>query len=224
MRGNCLASLTRFNVRAVASASASRSASVMVPHTQSQCAATTSPGTGAGASDVPSLRQRTRSSRGVAEPERAVSECQRRRRDDGMVVVDGLDGAPSDPARLHHAHRCRRIAVEEPHPRIDDEDVKAVMGQRVSGGDVIEHAGDLPGERAPQAGQQLVRVDLVEQRAADPVIADHSVIERVGDPAGIGDGLQVRPRAVELLCVRKRVRPERCRRGPQYPSSLGGNA
>ena len=84
-----------------------------------------------------------------------------------MLVVDGLDGAPSDPAGLHHPDRSRRFAVQESHPRVDDEDVKAVMGQGVAGHYVVEHAGDLSGERASEAGQQFVGVDLVEQRAAD---------------------------------------------------------
>ena len=74
-----------------------------------------------------------------------------------------------------------------------------------------------------QAGQQFVGIDLVEQRAADPVVLDHVVIERVGDPCRIGDRLQIGPRTVELLCVGA---SSACvvSAGPQYPSSLGGNA
>ena len=111
-----------------------------------------SPGTGAGASDAPSSAPPHPLRAASPSPSAPSSNVSGARRDDGMLVVDGLDGAPSDPAVLHHAHRCRRVAVEESHPRIDDEDVKAVMGQHVPGGDVVEHAGDLTGECASRGG------------------------------------------------------------------------
>ena len=97
-----LASLTRSSVACRRSGQRVASpASVRVPHTQSQCAATVSPGTGAGASDAPSLRHRTRSARASPSPQRAVANVSGARHDRRMLVLDGLDGAPADPAVLH---------------------------------------------------------------------------------------------------------------------------
>ncbi len=127
--------LTRSSVVCVADPARCSRRRLSVPHTQSQCAETIEPRAGAGASDSSPFFHCTRSVPDFAECERAVVELQRARRDHRVLALDGFDGSPADAAVLHDAERCRRIAVQETHPRVDDEDVKAVVRQ---------HSGGLP--------------------------------------------------------------------------------
>ena len=80
-----------------------------------------------------------------------------------MFTRNRFDGSPADTAVLHDAQRGSRIAAQEPHPGIDDEDMKAVVCQHLrGGGDRVQQTGDLALERRPQPGKQLFRIDLVQ--------------------------------------------------------------
>ena len=130
----------------MAAASASTSFPSRVPQTQSQCAATVAPCAGRGASVAPSAdRHRTVSVDRLAEAELTGVEHERARSDDDVLVVHGIDGAPTDPAGLQDPQRGGRVGVEEPHPRVDDEHVKAVVGQHRAVG---RHVGEQPARLA----------------------------------------------------------------------------
>ncbi len=183
----------------------STSSSVSAPHIQSQCADTVCPATGRGASDVPSLRHRTRSSAGSPEPETAVGERQRLRGDHRVVAVRPTrTDAPADPAVLHDLDRLGRVAVQEADPRVDDEDVKAVVRQRLPVGPGRPSSPvTCPANAARSRLSSAIGIDrrpAVGHRpssCAPPSASSGSVTAR-----RVGDRTQVRPRAVELLRVR----------------------
>ena len=201
-RSSLRAAFTRSRVVCVASASAAHSVSARTPHAQSQCAETTSPGVRLPDQRDPALAPSDALGFGLAERQDAVGERQGTRRDHRVLVLDGLDRSPTYPAVLQHLQRGRCITIEEAHPRIDHEDVEAVVRQHaLRPGQTVEQAGDLPVKGLAQFGQQGCRIDAVEFGPTDPVTAHDVSVQRVRHARRLGDGPQIRPRAVELLGV-----------------------
>jgi hypothetical protein len=98
-----------------------------------------------------------------------------------VVTLDRLNRSPPDAAVLHDAKGGARVAVQKPHPGIDDEDMKAVMRQHaICGGDRIQQSRHLPLERRTQLSQQPGRRDLVQRRTTDPVAVDDVLVECIG--------------------------------------------
>ena len=208
--------LTSSSVACVADSSAALSSSVRVPHTQSQCADTFDPvpGRAPGTAALPPLHPfRSRLRRAPAPRFRAAGA----RRDHRVLTLDRFHGSPADAAVLHDAERGRRIAVQKPDPRIDDEDVKAVVCQHLRGaGNRIEQPGDLSLERCPQSSQQARRVDFVPAGGRRPSSCRRR--PRRADPS------HRPPRRWPGTAMRRRTpwrarQVRRCRRRPSARSS-----
>src|SRR5665647_935129 len=102
---------------------------------------------------------------------------------DGVVAGDRDDPAPTDPATVEHVQRLSDDTVaQQPHERVDAENVEAVVGERAVRDGLRE---TRPGPARPttetlvQRAAEEGRPDSVEERAAQPVRLDDAGVQRV---------------------------------------------
>ena len=166
---------------------------------------------GIGASEVPSRLQRTDSAVGSPRP------GPRRRAAAAVTSSRPVPPrrCPRRPSGCGRPAGCAAVSTgrrREPHPRIDREHVKAVVGQRFV--DFVEHPGGLVGEgRAQPAGQRGFRRRL-------PVAGRRSSSCAPPRPR-VGHRLRWRPRSPRGRARRRRNRPHGRRSRGGRPRGAG---
>ena len=195
--------MTACKARSVARARARAAVGVSTSQTKSQCSDTCSPRARAGHEGEPLVLPaggpcgrvaKREGSRFLVPEERPGKHVDRR-------SVDGLHDRRRRPALIEHVQRLVDGArPEEPEPRVDREDVEAVMRRR-TGCDGVEQVVARTAEPSPEpvvdVTRQIVRLHPVEQLVADPVRLDDARVERVRDFVAAGDQGEVGPGAVE---------------------------